>query len=400
MRHHATNWLELAEKIEDYRRDVLPAAELRDLQAQQQALKQLMREKADASRLKLSIESLEETLRKTGGTFYPKRSTVEYVEFFLVAAIVILGIRAYFFQPFKIPTNSMWPSYNGMTAQVFASPEAEPGAVAQGFRFFTQLAVSKRVDAPAAGEISVVLPHREVRGRKWLVIPTTLKEVELRVGNKPVTFRVPADFDIDSLLIETFFDKETGYPARGDGRVRQLSNRSFALQTGRTVKAGDRVLSFDILTGDQLFVDRLSYHFVKPSVGDGFVFRTRDLPRLHALMPNMPKDQYYIKRLVGTPGDTLEIREPVLYRNGKPIEGADAFAKNAKQEDRYPGYRYERDFGPGAVVTVPEGEFMAFGDNSASSLDGRYWGTVPAADVVGRPLFIYYPFTSHWGPAP
>ena len=400
MRHHATNWLELAEKIEDYRRDVLPAAELRDLQAQQQGLKQLMREKADASRLKLSIESLEETLRKTGGTFYPKRSAVEYVEFFLVAAIVILGIRAYFFQPFKIPTNSMWPSYNGMTAEVFETPSDEPGLPAKGLRFLTQLASPRRVDAPASGEISVVLPHREVRGRKWLLIPTTLKEVELRVGNKPVTFRVPADFDIDGLLITTFFEEDGGYPSRGDPRVRQLAARSFTLDTGKTANAGERILSFDILTGDQLFVDRLSYHFVKPSVGDGFVFRTQHLSRLHALMPNMPKDQYYIKRLVGTPGDTLEIREPVLYRNGEPIEGSQAFTKNANREDRFPGYRNERDLRPGSVVTVPEDHFMAFGDNSASSLDSRFWGAIPAADVVGRPLFIYYPFTSHWGPAP
>jgi signal peptidase I len=39
------------------------------------------------------------------------------------------------------------------------------------------------------------------------------------------------------------------------------------------------------------------------------------------------------------------------------------------------------------------------GDNSGNSADGRYWGFVPAADVIGRPLFIYYPFTRRWGPA-
>ena len=58
-------------------------------------------------------------LRRTGGAIYPKSSLVENVEFFLVAAIVILGIRTYFLQPFKIPTNSMWPTYNGMTPEAF-----------------------------------------------------------------------------------------------------------------------------------------------------------------------------------------------------------------------------------------------------------------------------------------
>lgn len=96
----------------------------------------------------------------------------------------------------------------------------------------------------------------------------------------------------------------------------------------------------------------------------------------------------------------LEIRKPVLYRNGEPIEGSPAFEKNAKREDRYPGYRNLEKFELGDEYQVPADSYLAFGDNSASSLDGRYWGSVPAKDVVGRPLFIYYPFTKHWGRAP
>jgi signal peptidase I len=52
---------------------------------------------------------------------------------------------------------------------------------------------------------------------------------------------------------------------------------------------------------------------------------------------------------------------------------------------------------PGEVLTVPENSFFALGDNSHDSRDGRYWGFVPAEDAIGRPLFIYYPFTSRWG---
>jgi signal peptidase I len=54
----------------------------------------------------------------------------------------------------------------------------------------------------------------------------------------------------------------------------------------------------------------------------------------------------------------------------------------------------------GQEITVPAGGYLAMGDNSGNSLDGRYWGFVPAADIVGRPLMIYYPFTKRWGPAP
>ena len=114
-------------------------------------------------------------------------------------------------------------------------------------------------------------------------------------------------------------------------------------------------------------------------------------------------EQYYIKRLVGRPGDVLEVREPVLYRNGEPIEGSIAFAANARREGKYGGYFNGPAPGTylarGEKITVPPRSYFAMGDNSGNSQDGRYWGYVPGKDVVGRPLFVYYPFTRHWGPA-
>ena len=107
LRQSAAHWLELADKVLHFRRDILPAAEVAELQAQTAAVRRLLKEKAETAKLKLGLESLEEILRRTGGLHYPKSSLVENVEFFLVAAIVILGIRTYFVQPFKIPTNSM-----------------------------------------------------------------------------------------------------------------------------------------------------------------------------------------------------------------------------------------------------------------------------------------------------
>ena len=330
---------------------------------------------------------------------------MEYVEFFLVAAIVILGIRAYFFQPFKIPTNSMWPSYNGMTGEVFATAADEPGVIMQGLRFVTQLAVPKRLDATRSGEVRIpvarassdqsFIPYETISGRKWFVLPTQLRLYRLFVDDQPVELKVPGDFDLDRVVLDAFFDGAEDFPLSVGFPIGQAR----LVPTGKQVRSGERILAFDILTGDQLFVDRISYHFAKPEVGDGFVFRTKNLRELHPMMRG-PNDQYYIKRLVGVPGDTLEIQEPVLLRNGAPIEGSNAFEGNATRSDRYPGYRHEGHFGPGDQIVVPEHQYLAMGDNSASSLDGRYWGAIPAQDVVGRPLFIYYPFTKRWGPAP
>ena len=145
MRKNSANWLELAEKIYHYRRDELKESERNQLLQRMEGLRGLLRDKVDASKLKLGIEQLEEVLRRTGGTFYPKSTLQEYVEFFLVAAIIVLGVRTYFLQPFKIPTNSMYPSYYGMTPQVFPDQSKAPGPLMQAVRFVLLGAQHKQV---------------------------------------------------------------------------------------------------------------------------------------------------------------------------------------------------------------------------------------------------------------
>ena len=121
------------------------------------------------------------------------------------------------------------------------------------------------------------------------------------------------------------------------GRLK-LSERKFA--------KGDVPLAFDILLGDALFVDRMSYNFIRPKVGDPIVFRTESIDEFNAQIGSQSftqigEDKYYIKRLVGEPGDKLEIRVPenvftngtdvrkgvpgILHRNDKPITGSIAF---------------------------------------------------------------------------
>src|SRR4030095_1774730 len=104
------------------------------------------------------------------------------------------------------------------------------------------------------------------------------------------------------------------------------------------------------------------YHFIRPKVGSGFVFRTGNIPDI----ARQAGDQYYIKRLIGVPGDTLEIREPVLYRNGQPITGSSAFDANARREGRYAGYFNIPAYAggthmkqPGETLAVPDGNYFA-----------------------------------------
>ena len=422
MRENAENWLQLADKIHHYQRDKLTAAQTQELLQKSAELRLRLKQRADPGKLKLGIEVLEGVLRQVGGTFYPKSAVVENVEFFLMAIIIVLGIRTYFLQPFKIPTNSMWPTYYGMKGENFPPGTAAPGSAERIFRFVAFGAQRREAVAPREGELAVplfsngTLAYTVRNDRKWLVIPTQVREYTFYVDGAEVSLRVPLDFhDFDRLVQETIFGDADGFTryvesAGPQGKVERLPIQlregsgdtvpGFLVKLGKIMHAGEPIVRFDILTGDQLFVDRLSYHFVRPHVGDGFVFRTKNIAGIGL-------DQYYVKRLVGLPGDTLEIRQPVLYRNGQPITGAAAFSKNANREGLYRGYfNISRDprFGgsylfQGDTLAVPAQVFFALGDNSKDSQDGRYWGFVPEKDVVGRPLFIYYPFTRRWGPA-
>lgn len=408
MRATAEHWLELAERVWHYRRDQLSEPEGQRLLGHAAELREAVRAKEGAANLKLLIERLEETLRQVGGRIYPKGSLVENVEFFLMAAIVILGIKVYFIQPFKIPTNSMWPSYYGMTPEVFPADGPMPPAWKQAARFVLFGAVHHEVLAPEAGTVRVPVRYSEfvggdgrvaydiVDGRKWFVLPTKLRQYQFFVNETPVRFTVPLDFDFD-LVIRDAFGLSLDQMITAAQRSRRVVGGFRIVDLPVKAEAGKPFLAFDVMTGDQLFVDRVSYHFVRPKVGQGFVFRTGNIP----LIARDYGDQYYIKRLVGLPGDEIEVKEPALWRNGAPITGAKAFAMNAAREGKFRGYGYAPAsqavmLQRGSVATVPADYFLALGDNSFNSADGRYWGFVPAKDVVGKPLFIYFPFTSRW----
>ncbi|HEY5080112.1 MAG TPA: signal peptidase I, partial [Opitutaceae bacterium] len=364
---------------------------------------------------------------RTGGAVYPKGWIAENVEFLLVAAIVVLGIRSYFVQPFKIPTNSMWPTYHGMKAENLPPGSPAPGPVGQLFRLLAFGAQRHTAVAPADGEVSVPLFIRgdsisvayTIRpGRTWLVFPAKVREYTFYVGGRPTTVTVPSDLDnVDEIVFDTFFPDRAALVAqiaraRAEHETEPMQLRVYddredlyeaeRVPMGRSVRAGDPVVRFDLLAGDQLFVDRVSFNFVRPTVGQGFVFRSDDIP---GIMRRYGAE-FLIKRLVGAPGDKIEVRDPAIYRDGKPITGSVAFDLNAGKVRPYRGYANAVGGDPqfsllfkGETITVPPNSYLAMGDNSHNSFDGRYWGYVPAKDVVGRPLFIYYPLTRRFGTA-
>jgi signal peptidase I len=145
-----------------------------------------------------------------------------------------------------------------------------------------------------------------------------------------------------------------------------------------------------------VFVDKCSYNFVKPHNGDVFVFRTNGIPGIREDPVAGPP--FYIKRLAGLPGDQLRIDPPFLYINGKKAGGY-GFERVMSARPPYRGYAPGHDFlsKPDQTYKVPRDGYFAMGDNSYNSFDSRYWGTVPVENLVGRGLFVYWPFYPHWG---
>lgn len=118
---------------------------------------------------------------------------------------------------------------------------------------------------------------------------------------------------------------------------------------------------------DKIIVNKLVYRLKEPKRGDIIVFE-------HPMLdPNID----YIKRVVGLPGETLEIKESTVYINGKPLE-----------EEYLPADLKFMDFGP---VTIPENSYFMMGDNRNNSQDSRVWGTLPEDYIVGKAFFIFWP---------
>ena len=128
-----------------------------------------------------------------------------------------------------------------------------------------------------------------------------------------------------------------------------------------------------LMEGDKLFVSKFTYRFGVPKRGDIVVFK----------YPVDPKKDF-IKRLVGLPGDTVEIRDGKIYVDGKALEDPDNFGK-------FYYYNHEPYGGPGDKIKVPENFYYVLGDNSANSQDSRFWGFVPKKNVEGKAIFRWWP---------
>jgi len=158
--------------------------------------------------------------------------------------------------------------------------------------------------------------------------------------------------------------------------IRAFVVQAFKIPTGSmrpTLIEGDLILVNKFIYGAKLPFSDFRLPAVKQlQRGDVIVF----------VYPEDPKKDF-IKRLVGLPGDTVEIRNGTIYINDKPL-------LDPMFNQRY--YYNRGDFGlEGQKIVVPADSFFVMGDNSASSKDSRYWGFVPRNNILGEAMLIYWP---------
>ena len=414
---NALQLCKVASKVIHYRKDLLTNEVVQSIEKKQVYLKKLISQRSDLKIVNQQAEILEKTIRQHGGKVYPTTNLSDNIEILLVIAVVLLGIRTFFIQPFKIPTNSMYPTYGGMVPEVFNETYPRPNpliAFARKIAFFTK---SYTVEAPTSGEISFQVFYvpevrqaqilsRKVPAKSFFILPSTQLQLSMFVGTREIDIRLPAHFSAEFLFQKTFAPGKKNFETyiselhEQTNQIQPIGSFRYLVKTGKKVNKGDPILDFDIITGDMLFVDRFTYHFRKPKVGDPFVFRTPNIPGLiqRARKSGQPiSDLYYIKRLVGVGGDTLEVKDRTLYRNQIPNRGSSVFDKNAQQIGEYYGYEPLDKLSPGKSFTIPPYQYFAMGDNSDNSEDSRFFGSIPDSEVIGKALFIYYPLTKRFG---
>jgi signal peptidase I len=161
-----------------------------------------------------------------------------------------------------------------------------------------------------------------------------------------------------------------------------------------------------LLVGDHVLVDRLEY--APADVVSRRVLPYDDVRRGDIIVFRYPLDitQNYVKRAMGLPGDRIHLVDKVVYLNGHALAEPYVIHKQNfldPYRDRFPGLDVPAGLRPEAVamlqrdvkdgeLVVPAGFIFAMGDNRDESDDSRYWGLVPRANLVGKPVLIYWSY--------
>jgi signal peptidase I len=167
--------------------------------------------------------------------------------------------------------------------------------------------------------------------------------------------------------------------------IRTFVVQAFKIPTGS--------METNLLIGDHLLVNKVVY---SPSAGslESKLLPKKPIRRGHVVVFKYPEDppRDFIKRVIGLPGETIEIRNKVVYVDGKALDEPYVrfLSPPARPEDPEFGRPDGKDnWGP---QVVPAGKLLVLGDNRDNSKDSRWWGFLPIDQVKGRALLVYWSY--------
>lgn len=149
-----------------------------------------------------------------------------------------------------------------------------------------------------------------------------------------------------------------------------------------------------ILVGDRVLVDKFTLrNNLESPLPLTPVLDVRRQDIIVCKSPLQP-EIFLVKRVIGLPGDELEIKNKTVHINAEPLDEPykqhSSFVHNVgRGNDALPSEMLRDEFGP---VTIPPDSYFVMGDNRDDSLDSRYWGFLPRENIIGRPLFIFWSY--------
>ena len=167
--------------------------------------------------------------------------------------------------------------------------------------------------------------------------------------------------------------------------VRTFVVQAFKIPTGS--------MENNLLIGDHLLVNKFVYG-PAPTGIERTLLPIGTIKRGEVLVFKYPEqpDRDFIKRVIGLPGETLEVRQKKVYINGQPLDEPYTHFLTAPTSSAFheeTSFDVREQYGP---VTIPPGHYFMMGDNRDNSQDSRYWGFLPRENIKGRALLIYWSY--------
>ena len=294
-----------------------------------------------------------------------------FLDLILVVGAVAFGLRALFFQPFRIPTSSMQPTLYGIH---YIEKESFDKGIAAKFPapVSSLLSASTRAFAVADRDSTYY------DGTGDIQTGMVFDKTSFRLGDQLITL--------------------PGNPDQVASYAKLYNNKVF--------KKGDTIADGVVSLGDHLFVERFSLYLRPPQRGDVMVFSTEGL-----FVDGIPLSKnsgfYYIKRIAALPGDTVKIVNDQLYvrprgeKEFRKIQDiADKFKKIYSGRGGYHGHLSNmgrESFAYGTEYVIPYDRYLMLGDNSQFSMDSRYFGSVHRNSFIGRAWLVFFPFSRRMG---